>query len=328
MSVRLPSPQNSAHELKDLRADSRVAAAARVLCRRLGLGDATLFESGSLPVFAAGDAHVLKLYPPAFAHEADHEQNVLEHLQGKLPIATPAVVAAGEVDGWRYVVMERIAGVPLENVWPSLSRCDQVRLAGDIGRWLAALHALDPGNVDTTAAKVGITAWPQFIREQAARCADLHVSRGLSAAWAAQIPSFLQRAGVDPVERPSLLHTEIMRAHVLVQQDASGWSPSGVIDFEPAMLGAPEYEFASVGIFLTCGNGNALRALLVAYGYRESDLDLPLQRRFLAYLLLHRYSNLRWCMERLPAPRNATTLDALAARWYAVDGEPEIDSRS
>lgn len=58
MSAHFPGPESSASELKDLRADSRVAAAAGALCRRLGLGNATLFAAGSLPVFAAGDAHV------------------------------------------------------------------------------------------------------------------------------------------------------------------------------------------------------------------------------------------------------------------------------
>ena len=100
--------------------------------------------------------------------------------------------------------------------------------------------------------------------------------------------------------------------------------PSGIVDFEPAMLGAPEYEFASVGIFLSCGSGPALRALLLAYGYPESDLGLPLQRRLMAYLLLHRYSNLRWFLDRLPVPRDVTTLDAVAARWFAMGDEPEI----
>lgn len=55
--------------------------------------------AGSLPVFAVGDAHALKLYPPAFAHEGIHEQKVLAYVGGKLLIATPAVVAGGEVDG-------------------------------------------------------------------------------------------------------------------------------------------------------------------------------------------------------------------------------------
>jgi len=325
MPIHFPAAPSSANELKDLRTDPRVAAGATALCRDLGLGHPTLFAAGSLPVFAAGDAHVLKLYPPAYAHEGVHEQNLLAHLQGKLPFATPGVVSAGEVDGWRYVVMERIAGAPLDTVWRSLSPTDRVRVAADVGRWLAALHALDTRAIDTTALKSAVSDWPQFIRDQAARCAAAHQSKGLAAAWVAQIPSFLDRACLAPADRVALLHTEIMRTHVFVRQDASGWSPSGIIDFEPAMLGVPDYEFASVGIFLTCGSGPALRALLLGYGYRDSDLGLPLQRRLMAYLLLHRYSNLRWCLERLPVPRDVATLDAVAARWYALGDEPEIE---
>lgn len=325
MCVRLPEGPSSANDLPSLRKDIRVLAGAAALCRALGLEAPTLFAAGSLPVFAVGDARALKLYPPAFAHEGIHEQNVLAYVGRKLPIATPAVVAGGEVDGWRYLVMERIPGAPLDTVWCSLSPSDRVRIAADVGRWLAALHALDVRAFD---AAPPIAPWEQFISEQAAHCAGRHQSRGLAAPWAEQIAAFLERARLAPLNRIALLHTEIMRTHVFVRQDASGWSPSGIIDFEPAMLGAPEYDFASVGIFLTCGSGPALRALLLAYGYREGDLGLPLQRRLLAHLLLHRYSNLRWCLERLPVPSNVTTLDALAARWYALDDEPEVGAQS
>jgi hypothetical protein len=54
------------------------------------------------------------------------------------------------------------------------------------------------------------------------------------------------------------------------------------------------------------------------------ELGLPLQRRLLAYTLLHRYSNLRWYLERMPDRDGITTLDALAGRWWAVGDEPEI----
>lgn len=115
-----------------------------------------------------------------------------------------------------------------------------------------------------------------------------------------------------------------MRAHVLAVQGAAGWSLSGVINFEPAMIGAAEYEFGAVGLFLTCGSGPALRTLLRAYGYRDSELRESLQRRFLAYTLLHRYSNLRRYLELLPPPGSVTTLEGLAARWWALGDEPEI----
>jgi hygromycin-B 7''-O-kinase len=90
-----------------------------------------------------------------------------------------------------------------------------------------------------------------------------------------------------------------------------------LFDFEPAMRGAREYEFASLGLFVSCGDAGFLRRTLTAYGYRPDDLDEPLQRRLLAYALLHRYSSLAWYLTRLPAPKKPT-LDALAICWWAL----------
>lgn len=126
--------------------------------------------------------------------------------------------------------MERIPGAPLDTVWCSLSPSDRVRIAADVGRWLGALHALDVRAFDAASP---IAPWRQFISEQAAHCTDRHQSRGLAAPWAEQIAAFLDRARLAPLNRIALLHTEIMRTHVFVRQDASGWSPSGIIDFEP-----------------------------------------------------------------------------------------------
>lgn len=48
-----------------------------------------------------------------------------------------------------------------------------------------------------------------------------------------------------------------------------------------------------------------LRRLLTAFGYRDDQLDSALQRRLLAYALLHRYSNLPRYLQLLPAPGRA-----------------------
>jgi hygromycin-B 7''-O-kinase len=316
-----PFPQaRSVDEFRQLsRSDRRILAGAESLCRHLGLGPAKLFETGSLPVFAVGDAHVLKLYPPCFADECDNERSVLEKVHGALPIATPMIVASGEIDGWCYLIMDRVRGRPLDGIWDTLSSSERIHLAEQVGWFLKALHTMDVREMSSSHVE-----WPRFVRDQAENCLDVQRRRGLESRWLEQIPPFLRQADLSSDTRPVLLHTEIMRSHLFAERNVSAWSLSGAIDFEPAMMGAAEYEFASVGVFLTRGNGPALRALLLAYGYRESDLGLPLQRRFLTYTLLHRYSNLRWYLELLPPPETVSSLDDLAARWWAVGDEPEI----
>lgn len=314
MTVRFPSPSKG-DDLRAVRNDVRVQTAADALWRGLGIGTAgvVLFDTGSFPVFAAGREHVLKLYPPRHAEEGEQERTVLKQIYGALPVATPAVVADGDVDGWRYLVMDRVPGTPLDRVWPSLSPEDQTGLAAQAGRLLAALHAINTR--DSSAPR---PYWPDFVREQASRCVETQRGFGTPQWCLDQIPQFLETAALDVDAPPVFLHTEIMRAHILAEASPSGWSLTGLIDFEPAMIGAAEYEFAAVGLFLTCGNARALQALLRAYGWPDSDVGLPLQRRFLAYALLHRYSNMRRFLENLAPPRPTTTLDELAAWWWAL----------
>jgi hygromycin-B 7''-O-kinase len=152
------------------------------------------------------------------------------------------------------------------------------------------------------------------VASQRAQCLSRQRKLGLPALWADQIPGFLDALALSSGP-PVLLHTELMREHLLVTPDP--WRLSGLVDFEPAMPGAREYEFAAVGAFLSEGDGRFLRRMLLAYGYDQSQLDAALRRRFLAWLL-HRYSDLPWYFSRLPGPASPT-LGALADRWFATD---------
>ena len=56
-----------------------------------------------------------------------------------------------------------------------------------------------------------------------------------------------------------LLHTEVMRQHLLAVEGPGGvLRLSGLIDFEPAMRGEREYEFVGVGVFVAEGDGRFL----------------------------------------------------------------------
>ena len=93
---------------------------------------------------AAGDL-VLKLFPPLATWPGYRvEAEVLTAVQGKLPIPTPQVHAAGEHNGWGYALMSRLPGVPLDTVWDQLSAGVRDRLAGQLGETIAALHQLPP----------------------------------------------------------------------------------------------------------------------------------------------------------------------------------------
>src|SRR5437762_532156 len=74
---------------------------------------------GTNVVFAAGEV-IVKLYRPRWVALARRERAVLQRISGQLPVATPRVLSVGEIDGWPFVVMNRLPGRELHEVWPQL----------------------------------------------------------------------------------------------------------------------------------------------------------------------------------------------------------------
>jgi hygromycin-B 7''-O-kinase len=271
------------------------------------------FAGGSLPVYAIGEKLVLKVYPPIYFDERDREAGVLGVLHERLPIPTAVVRAIGDLEGWGYLLMDRLRGALLTEAWPELGDEDRTRLATGLGGALRVLHSIrDP------ALQVARVDWPSFLRRQRETCAERQRCRGLETHWVEQIEGFLSANPLDEGPAECLLHTEVMREHLLVERGPDGWHYTGLFDFEPAMIGAPEYEFASVGLFFSCAEPRLMRRVLLAYGYRETDLNAALERRLLVYTLLHKYGNLASYLRRLPPREGATTLEQLASHWWGV----------
>ncbi|MEV7598620.1 aminoglycoside phosphotransferase family protein [Kitasatospora sp. NPDC089797] len=289
--------------------ESVLRPGAAALCARLGLGGLALerFAAGSVPVYAVGAEHVLKLFPAAAARDGLTEERVLDFLDGALPIPTPTLRAAGEdANGWRYVLMSRLHGEDLATAWPRVPPAGRTRIARDCGEALAVLHALD---AEPLADLLGPAHWPAFLDRQRAGAVERQRRRALPEAWAEQIADFLAAAPLPSGPQRSLLHTEFMREH-LITDPAGGRPLTGLIDFEPAMIGDPAYDLVAVGLFTTRADPRLLGQLLAGYGRSVEP------RLLMAYTLLHVYSDLPWYLRELKP--SARTLDDLAEEWFGV----------
>jgi hygromycin-B 7''-O-kinase len=180
----------------------------------------------------------------------------------------------------------------------------------ETGKKLKAIHdlTLDRKNSSTRSS------WEEFINTQTESCFARHKKLGLTPELLRQIPDFNKNTKLSRGADDSFLHTEVMRDHVFFRTASGGPAISGFIDFEPSMTGAPEYDFASVGVFLSSGDHNALRAFFSGYG-NLACADTAFRRRIMAYTLLHRYSDLKWYLEFMP---QADSLEELADKWWAV----------
>jgi hygromycin-B 7''-O-kinase len=308
--VPLLPPIPDADAFRAVRAADIYRPALAEIARRHRLaGEPRRYAGGSLPVFAIGEKHVVKLFPPLFRRNRDNERDALSFLEDVLPVATPALRAADDIDGWPYLVMAQLPGRRMDEVWPELTRADHVRLAGELGELIAALHTLRVAGAEAVFANV---VWDAFIAERRASCAEHQARRGADPAWIARIPDFLAAIDLSDAREPVFLHTEVMPDHLLVGADGH---LCGLIDFEPSMIGAREYEFAAVGLFFARGDRELLRAALVPGGHQPDD---ALSLRLCGYALLHRYSHLAWYLERHPPAPGTTTFESLALQWFAL----------
>jgi len=285
------------------------------LCRLLGVNAVGLsrFAGGSRPVYAAGDL-VLKLYPPVSIVRWAVEAGVLAAVEGRLPTPTPRVRAAGQHDGWGYVLMSRMAGVPLNTVWKRMTTRERDHLADRLGETIMALHQVPAPVVENWWP----SDWPAFVADQRAHCGEKQRDKGLPPAWANQIPGFLDDVALRSGP-PVLLHAEVRRLHLFVSHAHGGaWRLSGLVDFDHAMRGTREYEFVAAGVSVARGDGRFLSRVLTAYGYTNGQLDRDLRQRLLAWAILYKYGNLATWLRRLPQPKNPT-LASLADCWFATE---------
>lgn len=285
------------------------------LCRLLGMNTGSLSRSarGSRPVYAAGDL-ALKLYPPMSLAKCRVETGVLAAVEGKLPTPTPQVRAAGEHDGWGYVLMSRLSGVPLDIAWNRIPPRERYHLADHLGETIAAMHQVPPPAIENWRPD----DWAAFVAAQRESYAARHRELRLPSVWANQLPDFLD--DVTLVSGPPvLLHTEIRRHHLFaVEAHGGAWRLSGLVDFDHAIRGAREYEFVPVGIHVARGDSRFMRRMLTSYGYTRGQLDRDFCQRLLAWAILHKYSNLASWLRRRPGPRRPT-LASLADRWFSTE---------
>jgi len=271
---------------------------------------------GANVIFFAGQAHVVKLFAPLWHEVHAGERACLVHVAGQLPVATPALLGDGEIEGWPYLVLERLPGVSLASIWTSLAEPDRRRIAGSLGELIGVLHRLPIAGLE--ALRVD---WPSFIADRRAACADQHRRKGASETLLAGIPAAL--AAAEPLaalRREVLVHADVADVNVLIELRDGVWQLSGLLDFGDSMVGDADYDLVTTAEFLLCGRPALLRAFLLGYGLREEALDDALSARLMALTLLHRFANLPRFVERVGRAAPFATLDELSRFAWRTSG--------
>ncbi|MCJ2091856.1 aminoglycoside 3'-phosphotransferase/choline kinase family protein [Methylobacterium sp. J-072] len=250
----------------------------------------TPFQTGTNLVVGLNDSLILKLFPPIYHSQFISERATLRLLSGKLSVPIPRLVAEGERSGWSYLVMTRLHGILGSEAWPTLSESEKVRVLAEIGRTIAEMQAVPPGDL----AAIEPT-WPDFVARQVTGCIERHRRQGLAPNLLADLDELLRQVpSVVPLDAPPVILTgEWIPENFLLAETDGRWHLAALIDFGDVMTGWREYDLLGPSAFMCAGLPGRVASLMRGYGLRPDALDAAMRRRLLTLMLLHRASDLR-----------------------------------
>lgn len=272
-----------------------------------GGGPVRQMGEGTVLVALLGQDRVLKLYPPFLRDHFTFECAALQRLAGRLSVPTPRLLATGEREGWPYLLMTQLAGVPLTAVWPGLDEDGKCALLAQLGALAAQVHALPVAGMAQHAP-----CWADFIAAQRSRCAQRQRRTGLPEHLLLQLDGFL--AGDLPQGNDVILTGEYTPMNLLHGPAAAGARAglSGMFDFGDGLVGPPAYDWLGPLCFLAAGHAARCQAFFAGYGVVP---DAAQRQALLRLLLLHRYSHLQ-AQIAMKDWQAAGSYEELAARMW------------
>jgi hygromycin-B 7''-O-kinase len=314
MRLKLPAVSDTAAYHQHFN-DEVWEQAAAVICRRHRISYSNLRRStqGENIIFFIDNALVVKIFAP-FRENYSREMAALRFTKGKLGIETPELIFTGELEGWSYLIMTQLAGRASREVWGSVGQRDRLEIMTHLGGAMRQLHH-HAAPLEQAALN---RDWQGFVKRQARLSVERQRACGANPEWLESLPAYIaaRLELLTANDEQVFLHGDIHAGNLLLDEESGRWRITGLIDFGDSLCGFHEYEFVAPGVLMVQGNRELQRVMLLAYGYREAELDQSLRARLMLLTVLYECSDLRKYALRLAPEAVNLTLDELeSAIW-------------
>lgn len=283
------------------------------LLHRINPGAIRRSEHGESVVLLIDNRYILKIFKPSKNGYA-REKAALEFVSGRTSLPIPQIVAAGDFEGFKYLITSQINGeLMTRQRWLQLDRRTQLGLIEQLAVGLKQMHSLKADWKDFD--------WPAFVRHKADTSLELQRSEGGNPEWLESLPRFIDEnlALLPVVSRPSFMHGDVHFGNIRVSRKNGRLRINGLFDFADSLKGFHEYEFIAVGVLMIQGQGDLQREFFRMYGYKDSEIDETLRRRMMLLTIFYEWSSLRRYAERLRPEAVTYTLEELErAIWRFV----------
>jgi aminoglycoside 2''-phosphotransferase len=209
------------------------------------------------------------------------------------PVPQPAFVM-------RFSIHELVPGVQLaEEGWRQLPGATRAALGYAIGRFLEALHEIDPSVASSCQTRwFDHQAHAQQLRERVERTGEPALTR---TEVLAALDRYLMK-GAEWVYQPAILHADVSPEHVLIDPDQG--EITGVIDWGDLRIGDPARDF--IFLYEDWGFDFLVRAL---DAYERESRETMQPRVMMLYLM----DQLDWALRAAEQGRRTDFADGLNA---------------
>jgi len=266
-----------------------------------------------------GQAYIVKVLAPNWHSQYQSEYLSLKLLnEHDLGIDVPKLRYAGEVDNWRYLVIEKLEGIMLSSVLEALTIENKVEIARDLGQFSARLHRLDGAEI----AEMKLD-WPEFIRLQSRNCYEKRKKQQIPRALLESLTPYLDQhmSKLDTFlgsESNRLIHTDLHPGNLMVTAQAGHYRLVGIFDFGDALVCPdPLFEFTSPALLFAQGESRIFHAFLDGYGY-QGKRDSSLQQHMMVLSLLRHTGDLNYLLHHVPHCGDETRWQALESKFFPL----------
>ncbi len=288
IAVKFPVINSEQEFVRYYKSDIWVNVAEQI-CERHGISYTVLkraVDSEHIIFFVDG-AFVIKIFTP-FRRGFKREKAALEFAQRKTSLKIPEIIAAGNFEGFDYLITTRLAGEMLtRDLWLSLSQKQQFAVVTELATGLKELHEhnVDSFNFD----------WQKFVEYQSSVALQRQIDASVNPEWIEKLPDFIEtNLKLLPKDFSQVfLHGDIHFGNLRFQKSNGNWRISGSFDFADSLCGFHEFDFVAIGLLMIQGQRDIQREFFKAYGYTENELDESFRKRLMLMTVLYECSDLR-----------------------------------